>query len=172
MSLLIFAYRKQDIIRRKSDLNFKLMQIKAKLFDLHDYASSIADGSVSLNDLMKCPPTLFNRMGSFMMYSHQAAYAGANEKFSMMSQIPGAMPQLQNPQQQQQYAQMVFKNLYEQERDKFKKIEEKVLNEQNKKLDMESAKVEEQLKILDSELENLKGAEEKAAQAAAPKYVA
>lgn len=172
MSLLIFAYRKQDIIRRKSDLNMKLMEIRAKLFDLHDYASNIADGSVSLNDLMKCPPSLFNRMSSFMMYSHQASYSGASEKFTMMRNIPNAIPVMPDPQQQQQMSQMVFKNLYDQEREKFKKIEEKVLNEQNKKLDQEAAKVEEQLKMLDAELEKLAGVEDKAASATAPKYVA
>lgn len=170
MSLLIFAYRKLDIIRRKSDLEYKLMEIKRKLYDMHDYASNIADGSVSLNDLMKAPPSMFNRMSMFMMYSHQASMAGAQEKFAFMSQTPGAIPPMANPQLQQQYSQMLFKNLYDQEREKFKKIEEKVLNEQNKKLDMEASKVEAQLKMLEAELSSTKEAEDKAAKDSAPKY--
>ena len=172
MSLLIFAYRKQDIIRRKSDLNFKLLQIKAKLFDLHDYAGNIADGSVSLNDLMKCPPSLFNRMTSFMMYSHQASEAGAKQKYWMMQNTQGAIPQMPDANQQNQMNQMVYNNLYEKQREEFKKIEEKALNEQNKKLDQESAKVEEQLKMLDEELKQVSEATDAAAKSSAPKYVA
>lgn len=170
MSLLIFAYRKQDIIRRKSDLELKLMQLKAKLFDLHSYSSSIADGSVSLNDLMKAPPSVFNRMSSFMMYSHQGAMSGATEKFNFMSMTPGAVPQMQNAQMQQQYTQMLFKNLYDNEREKFKKVEEKMLNEQDKKISQESETIQAQLKMMEAELASTKEAEDKAAKDSAPKY--
>ena len=52
MSLLIFAYRKLDINRQRSDLNYRLMEITRKLSDLQQYASNIADGSVSMSDMM------------------------------------------------------------------------------------------------------------------------
>ena len=39
MSLLIFAYRKQNIIARKNELNYKLMKRKQELMDLQHYAS-------------------------------------------------------------------------------------------------------------------------------------
>ena len=129
MGLLIFAYRKQDIIRRKSDLEFKLLQLSERLRNLQSYSSSIADGSVSMNDLMTVPPSLFGRMSSFMMYSDQASRAGAQQKFQLMSMMPGAMPQIQDAKMQQQYQQLMFKNLYDQERERFAKIEEKMLLE-------------------------------------------
>lgn len=170
MGLLIFAYRKQDLIRRKFDIEFKMTQMSEKLRNLTSYATSIADGVVSLNDLMSVPPSMFNRMSMFMLYSHQASLAGAQEKYNFMSQTPGAMPQLQTPDLQQQYAQMMFKNCYDQEREKFKKIEEKVLDEQNKKISQEQAKLETQLKMIEAELESVKGAEDKAAKDSAPKF--
>ena len=46
MSLLIFAYRKLEIIRQKEELNYRLMNMNRKLHDLQQYASNIADGSV------------------------------------------------------------------------------------------------------------------------------
>lgn len=170
MGLLIFAYRKQDIIRRKLDLEYKLTQLSQKLQDLTTYGSSIADGSVSLNDLMKSPASMFNRMSMFMMYSHQSAMAGAQEKFNFMAMTPGAMPQMQNAQMQQQYAQMMFKNLYDQEREKTKKIEENILNEQEKKITSEKEKYQDQLKMLEEELKSVSSAEDNAIKSSAPKF--
>lgn len=174
MGLLIFAYRKQDIIRRKSDIEFKLTQLTEKLRNLQSYSSSIADGSVSLNDLMNAPASVFNRMTSFMMYSHQASYVGAQQKLPMMMMQQQAamqqMPQMQNPQMQQQFSQMVFKNLYDQEREKFSKIEEKMLNEQEKKISSDTERLSTQLKMLEKELETVGSAEDKAASSSAPKF--
>lgn len=172
MSLLIFAYRHQDIIRRKADLNFKLLNLKQKLMDLQTYASNIADGTVSMNDLMTAPASMFNRMSIFMMSSHQASMAGASEKFALMSQVPGAMPQMQNAQLQEQYANMMFKNLYDQEREKFGKVEQKILNQQDTKIQQECARMETQLKMLDAEESKVSEAEDKAAEKSAPKYMA
>lgn len=170
MSLLIFAYRKQDIIRRKSDLQLKLMNLNKKLMDLQSYASSIADGTVSMNDLITAPSSMFGRMSIFMQYSHQMAMQGAQEKFAYMSQTPGVMPQLQNPQLQQQYAQMMFKNLYDQEREKSTKVEQKILNQQDTKIQQEKTTIETQLKMLEAEEQTNNAAEDKAAQSSAPKY--
>jgi hypothetical protein len=169
MSLLIFAYRKQDIISQKSALNMKLMNLRQKLMDLQSYASSIADGTVSMNDLMGAPASMFARMSIFMMYSHQASMAGAQGNFAQMMQIPGAMPQMQNAQMQQQYQQMMFKNLYNQEREKFSKQEQKILNQQDTKIQQEIAQAETKLKMLDADDEKVRAAEDKEAEKA-PKY--
>lgn len=172
MSLLIFAYRHQDIISRKNALNMKLLNLKQKLMELQSYASSIADGSVSMNDLMNAPASMFGRMSIFMMASHQVGMAGAQEKFPMMQQM--SAPQMaQMPQQyQQQYQQMMFKSLYEQEKEKFSKNEQNILNQQDKRMEQEQAQIETQLKMLDTEEQKVSEAEDKAAEKGAPKYVA
>lgn len=172
MSLLIFVKRHQDIIARKSALNFRLLELNRKLMDLQTYAASIADGSVSMNDLMSAPASMFSRMSIFMQYSHQLAMSGAQQKFAVMSQVPGSMPQMPNPELQQQYAQMMFKNLYDQEREKASKQEDKILNLENKKIEQEKAQIETQLKMLDAEEEQVKKGEDDGAKKSAPQYVA
>lgn len=171
MSFLIFSYRHQDIIARKSALNFKLLQLNKKLMDLQTYAANIADGSVSMNDLMTVPPSLFNRMSVFMQYSHQSAMMGAQQKLPFMMQA-GVMPQVQDPMMQRQYQQMLFKNLYDQEREKASKVEEKILHQQELKIEQEKASIETQLKALDAEEEKVKSAEDEGAKKSAPQYVA
>lgn len=170
--LLIFSYGRHSNIERKSKLNLKLVELRKKLMDLHDYSSSIADGNVSLNDLMKVPPSQFNRMSVFMMYSHQSAMAGAQEKYAYMSQVPGAVPQMQTPQLQQQFSQMMFKNLYDQERQKFQKVEEKLLNNEDKKIEQEIEKIKTDLQMIEADDKNLESAQEKGAQESSAKYVA
>lgn len=172
MSFLIFSYRRQSIIARKSDINLKLMQLRKRQMDLQSYASSIADGTVSLNDLMGAPASVFMRMNSFMIYSHQAAMMGAQQNLPgmiAMTQANGVFANL-NPQMQQQYQQMIFKNLYDKEREKFSHQEEKVLNQEDKRIEQQVAHLNTQLQMLEAEEKSLEQAETKEAERSAPKF--
>ena len=171
MSLLIFVLQRQRIIFSKSQMNMRIMTLKKKLLDLQTYATSIADGTVSMNDLLKSPGSMFGRMSIFMMSSHESALQGANQKMAYMSQIPGAMPQFQDPNQAQAYQQMMFKSLYDQSREKSSERETKVLNQQETKISSELADMETKLKMFDAEEEKITAAEDKAAQKSAA-YVA
>ena len=97
MSFLIFAYRKLDILSRKNDLNYRLMNLTRKLSDLQQYSANIGDGSVSMSDMMNTPGSMFNRQLMFMQYSHNAALFGANQQMQMMQpQIAMQMQQMQS----------------------------------------------------------------------------
>ena len=172
MSFLIFVQRKQDILRRKNEINMKLMNLREKLFSLQSYASSIADNSVSMNDLMTVPPSLFNRMSIFANYSHQSALASANEKYATLSQIPGSIPAMETPELQTQYAQMMFKNLYDQGRESFTAVEKEILNKQDLKIEKQVAEYETQLKMLEAEETEVDSASDAGAKKTAPKFVA
>ena len=84
MSLLIFAYRKLDIMQRKSDLNYRLMNLTRKLSDLQQYAANIGDGSVSMSDMMNTPGSMFGRQLMYMQYAHNTALFGAQQQMQMM----------------------------------------------------------------------------------------
>ncbi|MEI8129826.1 MAG: hypothetical protein WCG95_09470 [bacterium] len=176
MSLLIFAYRRQEIIRRKNEMNFKLLALEKQLMDLHSYSASISDNTVSLRDLMESPPSMFNRMSIFMVQSHQSADAGAREKFPYMQQMAmSTNPQFQDPKNaelKQQYEKSLYAYLYKQGREEFGKREEKLLNQQDLKIQQAKSKLETQVKMLDSEETKVAEQEDKAAEKSAPKYVA
>lgn len=173
MSLLIFAYRKLDITRQKSDLNFRLMQISQKLMDLQQYASNIADGSVSMSDMMNTPGSMFGRQLMYMNYAHNMALAGTQQQMYMLQpQLQMQMQQMGNPQYQEMYRQWVFRSLYEQQRQQIGKQEQKLLNEQEKQIQAEKAKIETQLKLLDQELESVKQGEDAAVKQWKPEYTA
>jgi len=173
MSLLIFAYRKLDIMRQKSDLNYRLMTITQKLTDLQQYAANIADGSVSMSDMMNTPGSMFGRQLMYMNYAHNAAIFGAQQQMQMMGpQIQMQMGQMGNPQYQQMYQNWIFNSLYEQQKQLIGKQEQKLLNEQEKQIQAEKAKIETQVKMLDQELESIKQGEDKAIQNWKPQYTA
>ena len=174
MSLLIFAYRKLDITRQKSDLNYRLMQLTQKLSDLQQYAANIADGSVSMSDMLNTPGTMFGRQMMYMQYAHNGALFGAQQKMAMMQpMIAMQMQQMgNNPAYQQMYQNWIFNSLYEQERQRMGKQEQKLLNEQEKQIQAEKLKLETQLKMLDQELEALKEGEHKSIQQWKPEFTA
>ena len=172
MSLLIFAYRKLDINRQRHDLNFRLMNLSRKLMDLQQYAANIADGSVSMSDMMNTPGSMFGRQLMYMQYAHNGALFGAQQKMAMMQpQIAMQMQQMGNPAYQQMYQQWIFKSLYDQERERMGKQEQKLLNEQEKQIQAEKLKLETQLKLLDQEYEACKEGEKQAIEMWKPNYV-
>ena len=140
MSLLIFAYRKLDINRRKSDLNYRLMELTRKLSDLQQYAANIADGSISMSDMMNTPSSMFGRQLMFMQYAHNGSLFGAQQKFAMMQPVIAMQMQQIQPGMQQMYQNWIFKNLYDQERERMGKQEAKLLNEQEKQIQAKNVK--------------------------------
>ena len=173
MSLLIFAYRKLDIMHRKNELNYRLMNLTRKLSDMQQYAANIADGSVSMSDMMNTPSSMFGRQMMYMQYAHNGALFGAQQKMAMMQpQIAMQMQQMQDPNYQAMYQQWIFKSLYDQERERMGKQETKLLNEQEKQIQAEKAKLETQLKLLDQELEACKQGEDAAVKQWKPEYTA
>lgn len=172
MSLLIFGFRKIDIIRQKNDLNYRLMQVTKKLSDLQQYAANIGDGSVSMFDMMNTPASMFNRQMMFSIYSHNMALAGAQQNFMMMQPMMNMQMQQMNPNAQAMYQQWVFQNLYKQQKERINKVEQKLLNQQETQIQQEKAKIESQLKMLDQELQSVSEAENKAIENWKPNYVA
>ena len=172
MSLLIFGFRKIDIIRQKNDLNYRLMQVTKKLSDLQQYAANIGDGSVSMFDMMNTPASMFNRQMMFSIYSHNMALAGAQQNFMMMQPMMNMQMQQMDPNAQALYQQWVFQNLYKQQKERINKVEQKLLNQQETQIQQEKAKIESQLKMLDQELQSVSEAENKAIENWKPNYVA
>lgn len=179
MSLLVFAYRKYEIIRQKNDLNYRIMSLTRKLNELQQYAANIGDGTVSMQDIMNMPASMFNRAAAFMAYSHNGALKGAQQNMQMMGpQIQFQMQQMQqmsqgqNANSQQMYQQWIFQNLYKQELQKYQKHEEKLLNQQEQEIQQEKARLEAQLRMLEAEYESTAQAEKQSVNFWKPEYTA
>ena len=87
-------------------------------------------------------------------------------------QILAEMQQMQDPNMQAMHQNWIFKSLYDQQREQIGKQETKLLNEREKQIQAEKAKIETQLKLLDQELEACKQGEDKGAEQFKPNYTA
>ena len=149
MGILLSIARKFQLISKINIEEAKVMGLRRKVSELRSYVSSIADGKVSINDLMNCPGAYFGAMSVFMVGSHQMAQMSAQQKMQYMMQVPGAMPQIPDPQMQQQYMMAMQRNFYEQAR----KESAHQLEEQAQK---ESVSIEQDLASATQNLEMLK----------------
>lgn len=172
MGVFLFTYRHHSIISQKSDINKKLLDLRKRQMDLQSYSSAVADGSVSMNDLMSAPPTMFSRMLAHMSSSHQQAMVGAQNGLPGLLAMAGANGMFANlqPQMQEQYKQMMFKNLYDKEREKFARQEEKILSREDKRIEQQVAQLTTQLQMLEAEEKNIVQAEAEEAKNSAPKF--
>ncbi len=179
MSLLVFAYRKYEMIRQKNELNYRIVALTRKLNELQQYAANIGDGTLSMTDMLNVPASMFNRTMAFMMYSHNGALRGAQMNMQMMSpqinmqiQQMQQMSQNQDPNAAAMYQNYIFQNLYKQELEKYQKHEQKLLNQQEQEIQQEKARLEAQLRMIDAEYESTVQAEKQSAQFWKPEYVA
>lgn len=173
MGILLLSYRKLSLINRKEDLNYKLMQMKQKLYEAQDYAASISDGNITMRELMNCPTSYFDRMQGYMVNSHNSAFTNADQKYRVyMPLMQDTLARLPDQAQQNAYQDMMFQQMYKQEKEKSLKSEEKAMASLDKKLQMEISKEEGKLKMIEAELNKLDEQVDKAAEKAAPKYVA
>ena len=152
------------------------MQKQQTKNELSTYAASVADGSISYEDLSNCPSQLFGRMTQFMFNSHNAAMMGAQGNMAQM-QAAGMIGSAQGTdqaaiQQQQMYNQLVFQNLYKQQREQAAKIESKILNEQEKQMDQEVLKLQNELTLVQNEYASLSKAVDGAVQSDTAQYIA
>ncbi len=168
MSLLVLFARKMSLKNQINDINYKMMQKQQELQDLQQYTAAISDGSVSMNDLTTAPASMFGRMSQYMVGSHNYAMqaAGQNMAYLQGSQQMGG----QDAQAQMQYQQLVFKNLYDQQKAQFQKAEEARLQVKNKQMDNEVLKLQTQIKQLEQEYNSIDSALDGAIKDSTPRY--
>lgn len=167
MTFLVLFARKMMLKNQASDLNFKLMQKQQELQDLQSYTAAIADGEVSLNDLSTAPASMFGNMTQYMVGSHNYAMQAAQQQYGM---VAGQQQVSQDAMAQQQYQQLVFKNLYDQQKQQCLKAEQARLHVKEKSMENEKLRLEQQLKLIESELSSMDQAIDKGIKDAAPQY--
>ena len=142
------------------------MQKTQELQDLQSYTAAIADGEVSMNDLTTAPATMFGRMSQYMVGSHNYAMNAASQNMAMLQ----GGQQGQDAAAQSQYQQLVFKNLYDQQKAQFLKAEQARLHVKEKAMENDKLKLEQQLKMAEAELSQMDQAINNGIKEAAPQY--
>lgn len=151
MGILLSIARKFSLISEINTVEARVMKLRRKMSELRSYVSLIADGKVSMNDLMSCPSSYFQSMSVFMVGSHRMALSQSQQQMAYMSQVPGAMPQVQDPQMQQQYLRAMQMNFYEQARKASAHQVEEQARKEGEGIEQELASASQQLEMLKAE---------------------
>jgi len=172
MAFLIFAARVHDLLKQKSDIQYKLNKISTKLRHLQEYAATIGNGSISIGDLLRCPGTMMGRAVGYLSYANASAmqYMQANAPMmTMMFQQQNA-GMMQNPQQAAMMQNYIMRTLYSQGRELVKQQEEKNLKVEEGKIAAEKESLQTQLQEITEEIKAAKEARDQGIKDLAPKY--
>lgn len=159
--LLIGQWRIFQLIRERSDKNYRLMQLTREMTELKTYGENIADGSLSLHEMMNTPSSMFARQMLYMNMSAQYCQMSAANQMSQMTSSPfyqNMMAQSQDAQIQQAYQEMMYRSFYKQAQQQFAKYEAKLLNEKEQEMAREKQTLETELAMIDEELKVTKDA--------------
>lgn len=169
--LFLSTLRLHSIINEKSKINLKLNELNEELLDLQNYSATISSGSVTMNDIANCPASVFSRLINFMNYSTTTATQGAQSLFSQMS-ASGQVQTFTDAAAQQNYQNSLFQSLYQQQMDKCIKVEEKLLNAKETKIQQEINKYQTRLSMLESQESSCESAQQESASKCTAKFVA
>lgn len=170
---LVGSWRIQHLIHEKYEKNDRLRKISMEIRDLQSYATNISDGALSLQEMMSCPASMFNRQMQYMMASSQYAQMSAQNQMTQMASNPmyqQMMSQSQDPQVLQAYQQMMYQSFYKQAQQQFAKYEAKLLNDKEAEMQKEKTSLETELAMINEELKATKDAVKNDVQNFVPQY--
>ncbi len=171
MGILIFTARVHDLIYQKSNIEYKLTKLTKRLRDVQQYATTIANGGVSIGDLLNSPGSMMGRTMNYLGFAHASAIAYMNQNAPFMQQVyMQQMGQQQNAQQQQMMQQYIMKQLYMQGRERAMQIETRNLKMEEDRLTQDKERLETLAKSIDAELKAAKEARDQGIKDMAPKY--
>ena len=173
MGFLMCTARVHDLIRQKSDVQYKLLKISKKLRDLQQYASMVGNGQISIGDLLASPGSTMSRSMAYMGYAHNTVmqYMQANAP-AMQMMYQQQMGGVQNPQQAQMMQNYIMRQLYIQGREMAAQQETKNLKVEEEKLEDEKEKLTTLQEEIAQELKAAREARDQDIKDMAPKYTA
>ncbi len=176
MGLLMFSARVHDLMRRKSNIEYRLTQLTRKLSDLQDYATYVgncAEGNFDIGEALALPGSTLGRvMGhAGRVYNESMAYANANAPYYQqmwMQQYGGNL----DTNSQQMMNNYIMGQLYTDAADKMTQKEVRRLKREEEKMKNEKEQQETLLKEVEQELQSARQARDNGIKEMAPKYVA
>ena len=173
MGVLMFNARIHDLIRQKHEFEYKLAKLTKKTREMAQYSSLVANGGVTIGDLLKVPGTMMGRSMNYLAYAHNSSLQYMQQNAPMMQQM--YMQQMggqQNPQQQMYMNNYIMRSLYTQGRDMAAQVETRNLKEEEARMAAEKEQIETALQAINAELQSTREARNQDAKDFKPNYTA
>lgn len=161
MSWIMLSMRKMQLKQEVSDLQYQDVQISQQIQDLSNYASNIADGTITYSEMASCPSSLFGTQLDFLANSASAAYESATTKTNAyIQQLAQTNSETGN---QYGYAMgttdstsydttTIFNEIYQEELEEYAEQMQEYINDYEEELQAEQTRIETQLEAKEAEL--------------------
>lgn len=158
--LLTNHMRISELIQRKCEIQNKLREAKVYLNELKRYAECIADGKVSIFDMLNTPTSMFPRIMMYNQYSARYCKDSADFQLNELVHSPyynNVMTLQPNfAQNQGVYQEMMRQSFYQEAQKQFAKYEAQLLHEKETEASERSDSLKTELEAINAELEGLK----------------
>ena len=173
MGFLIFTARIHDLIHRKHEVEYRLAKLTKKMQDMQKYSTLVANGSVTIGDLLNSPGSMMGRTMNYLAYAHNSSLQYMQQNAPMMQAMyQQQMGANQNQQQQIMMNNYIMRTLYTQGRDYAAQVETRNLKDEETRMQSEKEKLEVEAQEIAQELKAAKEARDQDIKDMAPKYVA
>ena len=173
MGFLIFTARVHDLIHQKHEVEYKMAKLTKKIKEMQQYSTLVANGGVTIGDLLNTPGSMMNRSMNYLAYAHNSSLQYMQQNAPMMQQM--YMQQLgaqQNAEQQQYMNNYIMRSLYTQGRDRAAQIETRNLKEEETRLMNEKEQLETLHQEITQELQSAREARNQDIKDMKPNYTA
>ena len=149
--------RLRELVMRRSQNQTRLRQLNIELMNLKRYVENIADGKISLFEMMNTPTSMFGRQLQFMQYSSIFCEQSAINQLGYMRQQQGYNQLIaQNPQYAQAYEQMMYQNCYKEAQTQFAHYEQNLLHQKEGEINGEKDSLETENLAIEAEMKEIK----------------
>ena len=158
--ILSTSWRISQLIQRRNDAQQRLKQITMEIEDLKSYGSSIADGGISIGELLRSPTSMYRRSMSYLTaanaYSENAASIQMDELVNTPMYADMMAKSGLDEQAQRQYADSMFMTFKRHAAQQFAKYETAMLQEREKAMSMERESIQEEIESIKLQLDNMR----------------
>jgi len=171
MGIFTFTARVHALMYQKSHIEYRLLKLTKKLQALQQHSALIANGGVSISDLLSSPGVMMGKTMNYLAWAHNnsVAYMQQNAPQAIswyMNQMGNSMSATENQKMQR----WIMTKLYEQGRERAMQIETRNLKVEEDKIAQEKERLEALGKSVEAELKSAKEGRDQAIKDMAPKY--
>lgn len=171
MGIFTFTARVHALMYQKSNIEYRLMKLTKRLQSLQQYSALIANGGVSISDMLSSPGVNMGRMMNYLAWAHNNSLLYMKQNAGPAIQwYQSQMGNSQNAENNQQMQRWIMTQLYQQGRDRAMQIETRNLKVEEDRIAQEKERLEAQGKSVEAELKSAKEGRDAAIKDMAPRY--
>ncbi len=158
MSILASSWRISQLIQQKSEYQHRLHMITTELNDLKRYGENIADGCISIGEILRTPTSMYRRNMAYLTYADAYSQNAANIQMDELTRSPYYIEMMrgQTAEAQQYYAQMMSQQFKKAAAQQFAKYEAAMIHEKEAALEQEQETTKEDLETIKNQLASLR----------------